>query len=180
MEVAELDNENAAMNHNDQGEEEKYPSRATENVIENKVSPRKSLDKFPKVENENVQVNFISNDEESSQASEFVDAKLTNDEAHNSTEQEDIPNTPIRDQKYMEFLHESWANLADQEQEEVLRKQENERIVDESPMLENQQNIEDSCFKLVTHKKKQHKSYSSGTKSKYNIRSRIVQNKPFR
>ena len=138
------------------------------------------------------------NNEDSS--SKFVDATQLQDEDDRSSTQSSthkVP-TPERVQKDMCFLHESWANLAEKETEDLLtaagdvvpivredmeesstRKQ-NELIIDEAILNEEQRNIQESGFQVVINKKKAQKSKASQVKSSYSTRSKPSNPKPFR
>lgn len=90
--------------------------------------------------NEHGPENFISNVDDSSQDTEFIDATQRIDEETNSTDHEETPDTLVRIQQDMEFLHHSQVNLVEQEQEqdETDRRQEAKRIIDETLQLEDQ------------------------------------------
>ena len=129
-----------------------------------------------------------------------MDATQLQDEDDRSSTQSSthkVP-TPQRVQKDMCFLHESWANLAEKETEDLLtaagdvvpivredmeesstRKQ-NELIIDEAILNEEQRNIQESGFQVVINKKKAQKSKASQVKSSYSTRSKPSNPKPFR
>ena len=125
-------------------------------------------------------------DSVSSHASEFVEAtqQLTDGESQDSSQK---TSTPIRIQQDMNFLKESWANLAEDEVEDQLQDMEItqnldlEKQIDEQIAFEDHANLQASGFKLVTHRKRsQSKSSSSSGKKSYATRSKGVSIKPFR
>lgn len=145
--------------------------------------------------------NFVKNVNEDLEdsSSEFVDATQVQDEddrssTNSSTHKE---STPTRIQNDMHFLHESWANLADHKPDddvvaaqdsrainedvnEAERRFQNEKIINESILAEEQRNIKDSGFQLVTNRKKTQKAKASQVKSNYTTRSKPSNPKPFK
>jgi len=89
----------------------------------------------------------------------------------------------------MQFLNQSWANLADvdedtirQQEDEFVAKLANEGDIDVHIQHEELNNLEASGFQLVTSKttnKKNHKAHSTKASSSYLTRSK-VQAKPFK
>jgi hypothetical protein len=133
---------------------------------------------------ENFVTNVNADDEDlEDSGSEFVDATQVQDDDGMSSTNNSKESTPTRIQNDMHFLHESWANLADQHPEdvnEVDSRLQNERIIDESILAEEQSNIRDSSFQLVTNKKKAQKAKTSQVKSNYTTRSKPSNPKPFK
>jgi len=91
---------------------------------------------------------------------------------------------PLRIQNDLQFLKNSWANLADvendHEAEEILRAQ--QKNIDEQIANEIQHNIDESRFQIVTHKanrKKQGKPITASSSS-YSTRFKAAYPKPFR
>ena len=108
-------------------------------------------------------------DDDSSQASEFVDATQRLD-----TEIMPIEHAvPDRVQKDIQFLNEAWANLEDadeaqiQSQQHVVKdKMVAEADIDLQIQHEVQNNIENSGFQLVTRKSTRKKTSKTSTSSK--------------
>lgn len=136
-------------------------------------------------------------DDSSSQDSEFVDATQINEDIITSpTPSNDQKEpTPVRIQKDIAFLNESWANLAEQtadgdiansmkhvdegehsEQRRILEKE-----IDAALIREDEVNLQASGFQLVTHKAKNkaQKSKYTSVKNKYETRSKPSNPKPF-
>jgi len=91
---------------------------------------------------------------------------------------------PLRIQNDMQFLKNSWANLADveddHEADEVLKSQ--QRNIDEQIAKETQHNIDESGFQIVTYKanRKQQVKSIPASSSTYPTRSKAAHPKPFR
>jgi len=66
--------------------------------------------------------------------------------------------TPIRIQQDMHFLKESWDTLADKEGDEIDVILIQERNTDKLIQREDQRNIEELGFQIVTNRKKQQKN----------------------
>ena len=84
--------------------------------------------------------------------------------------------TPIRIQQNMHFLKESWDTLADKEGDEIDAILIHERNIDSLIQREDQRNIEELGFKIVTNRKKRQKTQ----KSSYATRSKGDYPNPFR
>ena len=128
-----------------------------------------------------------NNVDASSDTLEFVEAIEDNEEEESVTH-EPTEDTPERIQKDMNFLKQSWANLADQDVEEVIRKQmaegetmmHKEKEIDDSLRKEDLQNLEASGFQIVLNrstKKKLHKAAATSSKSQYSSRSKTGSSK---
>lgn len=123
-------------------------------------------------------------DDDSSQASEFVDAtQLNNEDSDDQSNHEQ--DSPSSTQKKVYFLNQSWANLEDTD-EDLIRKQEAaliaslEEDIDEQVHQEDLNNTEASGFKLVTHrKKKTQKAIPSKASTSHLTRSKVP-SKPFK
>jgi hypothetical protein len=122
-------------------------------------------------------VSESDNDDDSSQASEFVDATQRLD-----TETEQA--VPVRVQQDIRFLNEAWANLEDADEVQIRSQQQAfndtfaaEADVDLQIQHEVQNNIDNSGFQLVTRKsskKKTHKALSSSkANNTYLTRSKV-------
>jgi len=115
----------------------------------------------------------------SSDDSEFVEATQNIDDEESVT-QEETETTPERLQRDMHFLGQAWANLAEQEENEVARKQaaENEAMlhtdkeIDDFLRREELQHIEDSGFQKVINKSTKKKTKKAVSKSQYSTRSK--------
>lgn len=126
--------------------------------------------------------------EDSSQASEFVDATQLINEDNYDQGSSQAQDSLVRSQGAKHFLQQSWANLAEtdeakirQQEDALIARMDMEMDIDEQIQLENQALIDESGFKLVTNKstkRKIHKSQPSKASSSYLTRSKVP-NKPF-
>ena len=118
-------------------------------------------------------------DEDSSQASEFVDAtQRLETESHSSSQE-----APERIQNDMHFLNQSWAKLAETDETQILAQQEAlnqaldaEADIDHQINLQVQNNIDSSGFQTVTRKspkKKSHKALTNKVSASYLTRSKV-------
>lgn len=151
---------------------------------------RKSKTQETDVNEQQMGRKYASNSSASTSALEFVDATPEND-GEDSVTQEDSESTTDRVQNNIKFLKDSWANLAEQAEnevimnnnEEVLAIEAREAKVDEALRQEDLHNIEASGFQLVTNKstkRKAQKASSSGVKINYSTRAKSSKNKPFK
>ncbi|XP_058726378.1 uncharacterized protein LOC131597718 [Vicia villosa] len=115
-------------------------------------------------------------DDASSVASEFVDATQWNDQDEAIFGQEIA--TPARVLKDMQFLQESWANLAEKEDEEYreitnqIQKETEARTVDAQKKDMGKETGEEQGFQTVRRKKKKQISMSQGDRTVYATRSK--------
>jgi len=204
--VIDLDNENSdkqASQHAAGAQENVEASQLAAGAQENVESMKEGTQKTQQLEmdenNNNSPVAALNRhegtfsdgeeSEDSSQASEFVDAtQLNNDvEEEQDPSQEQDPN--LRSEKDIQFLKQSWGNLAEVD-EEVIKQQEadlvaklaNEADIDAQIQQENQINMETSGFKLVTRrssKKNSQKTNNAKASSSYLTRSKVP-TKPFK
>jgi len=125
------------------------------------------------------EIYVVDGDSDSSHDSQFVDATQVPEEEAQASSQV----TPARVQRDMHFLHESWANLAEADEEQITKQQEHftanlaaEDEIDRQIQHEIRSNIADSGFKLVTrksHKKKAQQHSASQASKPYLTRSKV-------
>jgi hypothetical protein len=114
-------------------------------------------------------VEEVGDSDNSSQDTDFVDATQFQKEDNLETVIQPI-STPERVQKDMMFLKDSWANMAELEEQDVLQ----------DPVMEAQTTKEDGFqIKLTKNQKRAQKKVTQSSKDSYATRSRVSQ-KPFK
>ena len=127
--------------------------------------------------------NIYSDDDSSSQASKFLDATQRLEVESQASSQE----TPVRIQQDMKFLQDSWANLAEADEDQIRLHQQAlqdsitteaaiEADIDHQINQEVQAHIDSSGFQLVTRKsskRKTTKALVSKSSSSYLTRSKV-------
>ncbi|MCH95612.1 hypothetical protein A2U01_0016592, partial [Trifolium medium] len=120
-------------------------------------------------------------DDASSHASEFVDATEIIDQDDSLSDNE-IP-TPERVQKDMQFLHESWANLAEKEDEEnrvitaQIQQETNVRMDAAHVTDTSSSQLDEQGFQMVVRGKKKTQKHQSQGSRLYATRSKVGSSK---
>lgn len=193
LEKVTVEKETVNLDDTDEGRETENGNANTEEldaVADNIMPAPSQLVLEVNLGEQHVNDNHSTKSNDSSDDSEYVEA--TQNDQEQDSDHEDIPiqETPERIQNDMEFLNISWGNLADQEKEELDRRNkteeqaliESQRLIEEALRIEDEQNINDAGFQLVRSKemkKTQHAGKSNAGKS-YTTRSKGGNSKPFR